>query len=89
MSARWRIEVGRVVVHGVPPGALDHGELRALVGSAIAERVRAAELPRSRLATAVVRIDAGRLTAGAPSVADVVASAVVGAVADGRGHGPG
>lgn len=89
MTERWRLEVGRVVVHGAPPGALDHRELRALVGIAIAERVRSAELPRSRRATAVVRIDAGRMTAGAPSVADAVASAVVGAVTGGRGHGRG
>lgn len=88
MSDRVRIEVGRVVVHGAPPGGLDHRELRALVGSAIGERLRVAELPRSRRATEVVRVDAGRMT-GAPSVADAVASAVVGAVADRRGRGRG
>jgi len=90
-SDRWRIEVGRVVVHGAPAGRFDERELRALVGSAIGERLRAAELPPARWTSETVRIDAGRMANGASSVADTVASAIVGSVATGRrqGHGRG
>jgi hypothetical protein len=89
MSERWRIEVGRVVVHGAPPGRFDEQELRVLVGNAIGERLRTADLPPFRRTSAVVRIDAGRMTTGASSVADTVASAIVGAVAPGRSRGRG
>ena len=89
MNERWRIEVGRVVVHGVPAGRFDERELRALVGTAIGERLRAAELPSGRRTTETVRIDAGRMSGGAASVADTVAGAIVGAVATGRGPGRG
>jgi hypothetical protein len=91
MNDRWRIEVGRVVVHGAPPGPIDGRELRALVGSAIGERLRAADLPPARWASEAVRIDAGRIASGPSSVADTVAGAIVGAVAtrSGRGRGGG
>jgi len=87
MSGGWRIDVGRVVVTGTPRG-LDAGELRGLVGSAIGERLRTAEIPPIRRASAVVRVDAGRLAGGSPAVADSVAGAILGAVVGGgRGRG--
>jgi hypothetical protein len=89
MSDRWDIEVGRVVVRGAPPGRFDEQELRALVGSAIGERLRAADLPPVRRSSAAVRIEAGRVPAGTPSLADSVASAVVGAVTGGGGSSRG
>lgn len=85
MSERWRIDVDRVVVHGAPPGPIDERDLRALVGSAIRDRLRAAESAPIRRTTAIVRIDAGRMTGGTRSIADSVASAVVGTVAGDRG----
>jgi len=86
MSGRWRIDVRRVVVTGAPRG-LDAGELRALVGSAVGERLRAAEISPIRRAAATLRVDAGRIAGGSPAVADSVAGAIVGAVAGGRGRG--
>ena len=91
VNDRWSIEVGRVVVHGAPPGRLDERELRALVGSAIGERLRTAELPSAQWTSEAVRIDTGRMASGVSSVADTVASGIVGSVATGRrqGHGRG
>jgi hypothetical protein len=86
MSGGWRIDVGRVVVTGAPRG-LDAGELRGLVGSAIGERLRAAQVPPIRRVSAMLRVDAGRIAGGAPAVADQVAGAIVGSVGGGRGRG--
>lgn len=86
MSGRWRIDVARVVVTGAPRG-LDAGELRALVGSAIGERLRTAEVHPIRRVSAMLRVDAGRIAGGAPAVADRVAGAVVNSVGRGRDRG--
>ena len=86
MSDRWLIDVDRVVVHGAPPGPIDERDLRALVGSAIRDRLRAAGSPPMRRTTTIVRIDAGRMTGGTQSIAENVASAVVGSVAGDRGR---
>ncbi|MCI0345579.1 MAG: hypothetical protein L0221_09080 [Chloroflexi bacterium] len=85
MSGRWRVDVGRVVVTGAPRG-LDAVELRALVGSAIGDRLRTAEVPPIRRVTPTLRVDAGRMAGGAPAVADRVAGAIVGSMG-GRGRG--
>ena len=86
MSGRWRIDVARVVVTGAPHG-LDAAELRALVGSAIGQRLRMAEVHPLRRVSAMLRVDAGRIAGGAPAVADRVAGAIVASVAGGRGRG--
>jgi len=86
MSGHWRVDVGRIVVTGAPRG-LDPGELRTLVGSAVGERLRAAEISPIRRVAATLRVDAGRIARGSPAVADSVAAAIVGAVAGARGRG--
>jgi len=86
MSANWRIDVGRVVVFGAPSG-LDAGELRALVGSAVGARLRAAEIAPIHRVAASVHVDVGRIAGGPPAVADRVARAIVGAAAGGGARG--
>ena len=86
MSGRWRIDVGRVVLLGAPRG-LDAGELRALVGNAVGERLRPAEVSPIRRMAATVRVDAGQIAGGPPAVADRVAGAIVGAAVGSRGRG--
>jgi len=92
MTDRWRIEVGRVVVRGVPPGPLDEGELRSLVAGAVGERLAAAALPTARRASSVLRVEARRLAGGTGALAAAVANAVAGSVIGGSrdaGHGRG
>ena len=86
MSGDWRVDVGRIVVFGAPRG-LDAGELRALVGNALGERLRAAEIAPIRRTAATVRVESGPIVGGTRAVADRVAGDIVGAAVGGRGRG--
>jgi hypothetical protein len=84
MSQRWQIDVDRVVVTGAPHGPVDEPELRAQVGSAIGERLRASELPAARRTVAAVRIDASQIPGGTRAIANSVAASIVRAAGGAR-----
>ncbi len=85
MSARWSLQIDRIVVIGAsgrPPAA---GEVRALVARAVTEVVAEAPWPAGRAARASVQVSARSLS-DAPAIARAVARGVSLAL-KGRSHG--
>jgi hypothetical protein len=83
----WEVTVDRITVHGAGRLA-EASDLRALIGTELARRIRTAPLPAGRLARQSVRIDAGGDLAagGTRAVAVAVARGVVRAI-EGPGRG--
>jgi len=85
VSARWDLQIDRIVVIGAGGKAPAPAELRALVEHAVSDAVAKAPWPAGRAARASVQVSAPALT-GASGIAQAVGRGVAAAL-KGRSHG--
>jgi len=85
MSARWHLQIDRILVTGATGKAPGTGELRTLVERAVVDAVAKASWPAGRAAHAAIRVNAPGLGDG-PAIAQAVGRGVSQAL-KGRSHG--